>query len=300
VRRCLRLPWCLQMATNTTATAVHYLDDVESGQEGFFITLLKLRWRAARGDYASLSPRPPAEKSSDSLQCSVGRLLDTTENLRKGTQEQSALISQLGQQISHVTLHAKALKHDIDDLKRLNAEFKKDMACHKSRLSELRQKAELHQKGVKVETLLGQTKAVFWGLVKDMVIQGECRAYMDPTNLREIGELLTAEQLHRWSKFEQAISPFLTTEELYLADDQLRSMAFGYVPSLALEHTSAATEGRLHSWAAELIWEPELLGPVKKFISLLASFSTEDKPLLPDLTYHNKLAPQEAGTTIDN
>ena len=154
----------MQMATNTTATAVHYLDDVESGREGFCITLLELRWRAARADYASLSPRPSAEQSSDSLQRSVGRLLDTTENLRKGVQEQSALISQLGQQISHITLHAKALKHDTDDLKDLNVELKKDMACLRSDLTELRQKAELHQKGVKMETLLGQTTAVFWGL----------------------------------------------------------------------------------------------------------------------------------------
>ena len=242
--------------------------------------------------------RPPTEQSSGGLQRSVGRLLDTMENSRKGVQEQSSLISQLGQQISHVTLHAKALQHGMDEIKIWTAEMKQETAQMNSQLSRLKQKEALAQKSLKMETLLGETTDVFWGLVKGLVIEGECPAYLDLTSLREIGELLTAE--HRWSKFEQAISPFLTTEELYLADEELRSMAYGYGPYMTLEHMSAASEGCLHNWAEELIWEPELLGPVKKFISMLASFSTVDKPLLPDLAFHTLLAPEEAGWTVDN
>ena len=244
--------------------------------------------------------RPPAEQSSGSLQRSVGRLLDTTKNLRKGVQEQSALISQLGHQISCVLLHAKALQHSMDEIKMWTAEMKQGTAQMNARLSKLKQKEALTQKSLKMETLLGQTTDVFWGLVKGLVIEGECPACLDLTSLREIGELLTTEQLHRWSKCQEAISPFLTTEELYLADEQLRSMAYGYGPYMTLEHMSAASEGCLHKWAEELIWEPELLGPVKKFISMLASFSTEDKPLLPDLAFHTLLAPEEAGRTIDD
>jgi hypothetical protein len=246
----------------------------------------------------SLACRPPTEQSSGGLQRSVGRLLDTMENSRKGVQEQSSLISPLGQHISHVTLHAEALQHGMDEIKIWTAEMKQETAQMNSQLSRLKQKEALTQKSLKMETLLGETTDVFWGLVKGLVIKGECPAYLDLTSLREIGELLTAE--HRWSKCEEAISPFLTTEELYLADEELRSMAYGYGPYMTLEHMSAASEGCLHNWAEELIWEPELLGPVKKFISMLASFSTVDKPLLPDLAFHTLLAPEEAGWTVDN